>query len=285
MIRSILLVLGESPYDTSAKNFAFWLARKEGSQIQALSIIDITSFEVPVIGTPDGFMPSAVIPPLKENRHVLTELTAVGNERLSRFSTQCADRGIPCFTELRTGIPGDIIHRASIAHDIVVLSRSGYSRVDAGGEKMDGFVAPAIRASVRPVLVAGAEFHEDSEIRNVLVAYDGSRHAARALPLAADLAARPGVSCTLFVVAHAEEVGQEVLEPAEAYLCHRGIAPGKQVRVSSKSSDVICEMVKTGGVDLLIMGAYGHSPIREVLFGSTTEHILANCRANVILQS
>jgi nucleotide-binding universal stress UspA family protein len=33
------------------------------------------------------------------------------------------------------------------------------------------------------------------------------------------------------------------------------------------------------------MGAYGHSPIREVLFGSTTERILSHCSANVILQS
>ena len=37
--------------------------------------------------------------------------------------------------------------------------------------------------------------------------------------------------------------------------------------------------------DILIMGAYGHSPIREVLFGSTTERILSSCTANVILQS
>jgi nucleotide-binding universal stress UspA family protein len=70
-----------------------------------------------------------------------------------------------------------------------------------------------------------------------------------------------------------------------AYLCHRGLTPEKQAKVSSKPSELICEMVKDGGVDLLIMGAYGHSPIREVLFGSTTEHILANCKANVILQS
>jgi nucleotide-binding universal stress UspA family protein len=285
MIRSILLVLGESPYDASAKNFAFWLARKEGSQIQALAVIDIAAFEVPVIGTPDGFMPSVVAPPLRESRNVLMELTDVANERLNRFSTQCAKRGIPCFTEHKTGMPGDIINRASIAHDIVVLSRAGYGRISRSEEGVDAFIAPAIRASVRPVLVVGLEFREDSEIRNILVAYDGSRHAARALSLAADLANRPGVSCTLLTVAPSEEVGREVLEPAETFLGRRGIMHAKQVKVGSKPSDVICNMVKTGGVDLLIMGAYGHSPIREVLFGSTTEHVLANCNANVILQS
>jgi len=285
MIRSILLALAESPYDSSARNFAFWLARKEGCQIQALAVIDIAAFEVPVLGTPDGFMPSVVTPPLRESRTLLMDLTAVAKERLSQFSSQCASRGIPCSTEFRTGIPGEVIGQAAIAHDIVVLSRTGYNRIAGPEETVDALVAPVARASVRPVLVAGSDFQEDSEIRNVLVAYDGSSHAARALPLAAELAARPGVSCTLATVAQSEDSGREVLAPAEAFLFHHGITPGAQVKVSSKPSDVICDMVKSKGVDVLIMGAYGHSPIREVLFGSTTEHVLANCTCNLILQS
>lgn len=285
MIRSILLVLGESPYDASAKNFAYWLARKEGSRIQALAVIDIAAFEVPVIGTPDGFMPSVVTPPLRESRNLLSELTAMAKERLDRFANQCSSRGIPCYTECKTGIPGDVISRASVSHDIVILSRAGYSRIANPEDSIDGFVAPAIRASVRPVLVAGANFHENTEIRSVLVAYDGSRHCARALPLAADLAARPGVACTLLSVAQSEELGQDILEPAEAYLYHRGIKPQKRIQVGTKPSDIICDIAISAGIDLLIMGAYGHSPIREVLFGSTTEHVLSKCRANVILQS
>ena len=60
MIRSILLALAETPGDVSAKNYAFWLARKEGSHVHAVAMIDITAFEVPMIGTPDGFMPSVL---------------------------------------------------------------------------------------------------------------------------------------------------------------------------------------------------------------------------------
>jgi nucleotide-binding universal stress UspA family protein len=285
MIRSILLALAESPYDASARNYAFWLARKEGSHVHALAVIDVAAFEVPVLGTPDGFMPSVVTPPLGESRSLMMDLTTIAKERLNQFSDQCGSRGIPCSIEFKAGIPGEVIGRTAVAHDIVVVSRTGYSRIADPQQSVDALIAPVIRASVRPVLVAGSEFREGREIRNVLVAYDGSSHAARALLVAAELAARPGVSCTLVTIAQSDDVGRELIEPAEAFLFHHGITPRKQILIGSKPADVICGMVTSGGVDILIMGAYGHSPIREMLFGSTTERVLAHCPANVILQS
>jgi nucleotide-binding universal stress UspA family protein len=285
MIRSILLALAEAPSNASAKNYALWLARKEGSHIHALSVIDIAAFEVPVLGTPDGFMPSVVPPPLRESQSLLDELTAMAKERLEQFTNQCASRGISSSTETKTGIPGEIISRTAVAHDIVVVSRTGYNRTANTQETIDSLIAPVIRNSIRPVLVAGMEFREGGDIQNILVAYDGSAHSARALLVAAELAARPGVICTLVTVAQSEDSGQEILLPAEAFLSHHGIAPRKRVVTHSKPSDVICGLVASGGIDIVIMGAYGHSPIREVLFGSTTERILSHCTANVILQS
>lgn len=285
MIRSILLVLADAPHDAGARNYAFWLARKEGSRVHALSVVDIAALEVPVIGAPDGFMPSVVAPPLKETQSLIDDLTAVAKERLSRFADQSTARGVPFSVEVKTGIPEDVISAAAVAHDIVVLSRSGYSRVPGPEESVDAWVAPVIRRSVRPVLVAGSAFREEGDIRNILIAYDGSPHAARALLVAAELAARPGVDCALIHVSASEETGQAVLEPAESFLLHHGVSARRQVIVSSKPAEVICGLATSGGVDLVIMGAYGHSPIREVLFGSTTERVLANCDANVVLQS
>jgi nucleotide-binding universal stress UspA family protein len=285
MIRSILIALAEPPNDAGAKNCAFWLAKKEGSHVRALAVVDVTTFEVPVLGGPDSFMPSVMTPPLSENQSLMQDLMNNAKERLDLFAAQCSSRGIPSATEAKTGIPGDVISRAAVAHDVVILSRTGYNRIANERETIDAWIAPVVRGSVRPVLVAGAEFREGSDIRNVLVAYDGSPHSARALLTAAELAARPGVNCRLITVAQSEEIGQEVIASAEAFLFHHGVSPKKQVLISSKPSDVICELVASGGVDILIMGAYGHSPIREVLFGSTTERILTHCATNVILQS
>jgi nucleotide-binding universal stress UspA family protein len=285
MIRSILLALAEAPSDASARNYAFWLSRKEGSHVHAVAIIDITAFEVPMIGTPDGFMPSVVPHSFRESQSLIDEMSMRCRERLDQFAEQCDSRGISCSTETKTGIPNEIISQSAVAHDIVIVSRTGYNPTANTKETIDSLVAPVIRSSVRPVLVAGTEFQEESEISNILVAYDGSSHSARALLVAAELAARPGTNCTLVTVVPSEDSSGEILAPAEAFLAHHGVIPKKQIEVSSKPSSIISGLVASGDIDLLIMGAYGHSPIREVLFGSTTERILSHCSVNVILQS
>ncbi len=285
MIRSILIALADSPDNLSARNYAFWLAKKKGSRIHAVALIDIAAFEIPVLGTPDGFMPSVVPPPIKENGSLLGELSEAAQKSLQHFADQCASRGIPATVEIKTGIPGEIIGRMAVAHDIVIVSRSGYNPIASSQETMDSLVAPAIRNSVRPVLVAATEFREESDIQKILVAYDGSRSSARALMATAEIAARPGVDCLLVTVAQSQNSGKELIGPAEAFLAHHGVSPRTHIATGSKPSDVICGMVATGKADLVIMGAYGHRPLREVLFGSTTEKVLSHCAANVILQS
>jgi nucleotide-binding universal stress UspA family protein len=283
MICSILLALAEPPYDASAKNYAFWLAKKEGSHVHALAVVDITAFEIPVLNSVDGMMPAAT-PLFAESQALTRELIASAQEHLDLFAGQCADRGISFSSDIKTGIPEDVISSMAIAHDIVVISRSGYRHIQSQND-VDSSIAPVIRNSVRPVLVAGSEFKEEGNIHKILVAYDGSMHAARALPAAAELAARSGVQCTLVTVASSEEQGEEILSPAESFLYHHGIVARKKIMLSSKPSEEICRMAASGGADLLVMGAYGHNQIREAIFGSTTERILSHCGINVVFQS
>jgi nucleotide-binding universal stress UspA family protein len=269
----------------SAREYAFWLARKDTSHVHVLAVIDVKAFEIPVMGTPDGFMPSVVTPPLQESQTLLDDLTATAKEHLDQFARECVSRGLHCSTEIRTGIPGEVIAREAVAHDIVIMSRSGYARSSTSEKKVESIVSHVIRGSIRPVMVVGDTFPPEGEIRNILVAFDGSIHAGRALRIAAELCFRSGARCGLVTVAGSEDAGLETLIPAEAYLHHHKINLQKQVIVGTKASEVICDLVTETKADVLVMGAYGHSPIREVLFGSTTERVLNHCGSTVILQS
>lgn len=284
MIRSILLPIGEGPLPAVAREYAFWLAGRDGSRIHALAVIDIKTFEIPVLGTPDGFMPSVVTPPITESQNLLAEMTTLARERLQAFARECADRSIACSTDIRTGIPGELIVREAMAHDIVIMSRSGYSRAPSGDGRVDPLVSQVIRGSIRPVLVSGEKFRA-GETLHLLVAFDGSIHAGRVLAVAAELGNRPGVKCTLVTISATEDAGAETQAPAEAFLTHHGITPAKQVIMGARSSEIICDLVAKAGADILLMGAYGHRPMREMLFGSTTERVLAHCSTAVILQS
>ena len=279
MVKSVLLPLLEGATTDNAREYAFWFAQKHGGQIHALGLIDVKSFEIPVLGTPDGFMPAVVTPPVQESEKLLEEMVALARERLEQLGKDCGAKGVPCSTDLKIGIPGEIVTREAVAHDLVILARAPY----VGAERrLDALVPGVIRGSIRPVLVAGRPFRS---IRHILIAYDGSIHAARALVIAAELGALPEVRTTLVNIAGSEEAGQEALAPAEAYLSHHGVNLQKKVLAGTRASDVICELVTSSEADLLVMGAYGHSPIREMLFGSTTERVLSHCAASVVLQS
>jgi len=286
MLASILLPLAEWPQLAHAQDYAFWLAKRYGGHVQGLAVIDVKSFEIPVLGTADGFMPSVVSPPVAESHALLEELTRIARERAARFARAGAEGGLSCSTEIRTGIPSDVIAQEAVAHDLVVMARSGYGRVPRSNDtQVDPLVSGVIRSSIRPVLVAGKAFPASGAIKSLIVAFDGSVHAARALSVAVELGAGFGVECLLATIAPAEEAGQETLAPAEAFLRHHGMMPKKKVVVGSKPSELLCDITRAAGSDILIMGAYGHSPIREVLFGSTTERVLNHCEATVILQS
>jgi nucleotide-binding universal stress UspA family protein len=61
---------------------------------------------------------------------------------------------------------------------------------------------------------------------------------------------------------------------------------GRVARPGARSGDpeaVIGEYVRTAGIDLLVMGAYGHSQVRRLLVGSTTSTMIRTCLVPVML--
>ncbi len=286
MLPSILLPLADWPHAAQAESYAFWLAKQARSHIHALAVIDVKSFEIPVLGTADGFMPSVVSPPAAESKNLIDELTRLARERADHFAHICGQRMLPCSTEIRTGVPDDVIAREATAHDIVVMARAGYALASRSDAKwVDPLVCSVVRESVRPVLIAGKELPESGAVRTLMVAFDGSAHAVRSLTVASELAVAFALECSLVTIAPSEDAGLDTLLPAESYLYHHGVTPKKKVVVGLKTSELLCNLVTSAGADILIMGAYGHSPVREMLCGSTTERILSHCNTTVILQS
>ena len=280
MIQSILLPLSDNVVPESAVDCALWLANSYNCRIHALAIVDIKSYEMPVLGTPDGFMPSVVAPPIEESQALLSEVTAQVKGQMGSFAERCRERKVPCSTDMRIGVPGEIIAQASVAHDLVVMARAAHGRT-APLQNLDSLLPPVIRSSVRPIWVPSAAFND---VKGVLIAYDGSVHASRVLSTAMTLASRSQIECHLVNIAASEETGLKVLEPADAYLRNHGIEALKRVVKGSHAADTICDLMEHSGLDVLLMGAYGHSPIREMIFGSTTEKVLSHCDSSVVLQ-
>lgn len=110
----------------------------------------------------------------------------------------------------------------------------------------------------------------------VVVAWDGSRSASRALADSLPVLKRAREVRLLTVLNEKPGTGRDHGEAAQRHLRMHGVeAVLDEVDAAGKPiGTVLDHYVKSRSADLLVMGAYGHSRAREFLLGGATEHTL-----------
>jgi nucleotide-binding universal stress UspA family protein len=99
---------------------------------------------------------------------------------------------------------------------------------------------------------------------------------------AADLASSLGLPLAVLHVGRDEGATQKVLEEARRYLTTYRIEAEYLAR-TGYANETILDVMAEGAYDLLVIGAYGHSRIIEMVLGSTTEYVLRNSSSPVFL--
>ena len=166
--------------------------------------------------------------------------------------------------------------------DLVLVNQT-----DPEDESRTGF-ADAILLSVgRPVLVLPYAGNATVKADNVLVCWDAGREAARAVTDALPLLQRAKRVTVLSVDGRASAGGHGEQPGADIalYLSRHGIK-AEAARTTSGGIDpgsVILSRAFDYGTDLIVMGAYGHSRVREVLLGGATRTILQQMTVPVLM--
>ncbi len=133
-----------------------------------------------------------------------------------------------------------------------------------------------VRAVHRPVLVAARAF---KPIRRFMIAFDGSATTRKCVEMVAASPLLAGLPCRLLAVGDTTPDG---LRDAAAQLEARGFEVQVDVLPGSPET-VIATQVAEQAIDLLVMGAYGHARIRQLIVGSTTTQVIRNCTIPVLL--
>jgi nucleotide-binding universal stress UspA family protein len=161
------------------------------------------------------------------------------------------------------------------AADLIVASQA-----DPDWEMSGFFDAPERLAleSGRPVLIVpyAGSFGEIG--KRIMVAWSGKRESARALYDALPLLKSADAATLLCVVGRGADGESGQLPGAEiaATLARHGVnvTVRKTIAEDIGVADEILARLADDGSDLLVMGAYGHSRLREMVFGGVTRHIL-----------
>lgn len=162
--------------------------------------------------------------------------------------------------------------------ELVVVGKRG-EHAGATQSPLGSNLEELVRISIRPVLVAARAFRP---IKRFLIAFDNSASARKVVSYVAASPLLKGLECHVVMVGRADTAHQTALQAARDQLAGSGFAVSEKLRPGS-AANVITDMVKELEIDLLAMGAYGHSHIREFIVGSTTTKMVRSCAVPVLM--
>lgn len=146
-------------------------------------------------------------------------------------------------------------------------------------DKIGAKLESIIRSLHKPILVVNAEFKAPERI---MLAYDGSQAAEKALDMVATSPLYKGLTCHLVCVSQDEGKGQ-LLEVAANKLKLTGGIEVIAKKLVGKPELVLSEYQEQKGIDMTVMGAFGHTRIRDWLLGSFTVKMLTHSRKPLLL--
>lgn len=161
---------------------------------------------------------------------------------------------------------------------LLVLARHSATN-DNVAEHVGSQLLNVVRTLQRPTLITCGDFIAP---QNYLFAYDGSFTARKALQMVASSPLLAGLPCHLLMVGSDEAACKVLLNEAAEV-----IKPSaSEVTIIWREADIepsIRAYQLQQKIDLLVMGAYGHSRIHQLLLGSTTSQLIASSTSPLLI--
>jgi len=277
MFKRILVPTDGSEYSAAAFDYAVFLANSfENALVCGLSVVDVKTLAGPLLhdlGVSIGLGPFDTYQPKvrKMLQSRAEEAIAVGREK-------CEAGGVEFESHTVDGIISrEILHKADRC-DLVVMGKLG-EHADWRSSLFGHTVETVVRTSHHPVLVTPQKFCEPTR---ALIAYDGSTHSYDAMHDGGELAMKLNIPLVAVSAHPIQKKAQEHCQAAEKYLSRYGVEV-KTIARSGDAEEAILTVLDEENCDLLIMGAYGHSMIRELILGSTTEQVMRQAKCPILL--
>lgn len=259
--KTILLGLAAGDQRNEAKiHTAMGLAASQGAHVTALYMIP--PFNIPVYA-------AVPIPSDIADRYYAEEGTAAAPVIEAFEAALRAQGDVTGEIRISRTLPLDALQDNAAFADLIVLGQPDEEHYDPATDSLIGDIA---LSSGLPVLAVPRVGNYDSIGKNVLVAWTRARESTRALREALPLLET--AERVLVMRANAPDDGRAA--EIGAYLARHGVKVDiKDVTVKDISiADAILNAVSDEGCDLIVMGAYGHSRVREYAFGGATRDIL-----------
>lgn len=276
--QDIMVVLDDNPACEERLRLAARLASQHGAHLTGVMVIDY--LYIPT------YAKSQVPPELVSwRRQVEDESRARVHEQFERVAEA---EGVPAQWHTVRGVAAQVLADFSRYADLTVVGQ--YDPEAEGLGVSPDLAEHVVLGSGRPVLTVPYAGSFPTVGQRVMVAWDGSREAARAMADALPLLRGADKVITLSAVPkrrpqrkRAPDEEMPDLDIARHLARHEVTVEAQRIDVGDVSiSDTLLNRISDESIDLLVMGAYGHTRAREIWLGGVTRDLMRHMTVPVL---
>ncbi|MCC5856127.1 MAG: universal stress protein [Idiomarina sp.] len=262
-------------------DYAAWSAERMGTELVLLNVLDDVRASEETdfsgnIGMDERQRLLAELADLEEKRAKLARQQ--GHTFLEAARKHVQERFEEPVLRQRHGDLVDTLSELESEIRLLVIGRQG-KRGAGIGQHIGHQVERVIRALHRPTWVVHGEFKAPERI---MIAFDNSATAKKAVEMVAGSPLFRGIPVDVVMVGADTGDHQQQLQWAEGKLKDQGFAVTTAI-IAGDVEEALNEYAKTHQVDAMVMGAYGHSRIREFLVGSHTNALIKSAKVPLLL--
>lgn len=281
--RIVLACVDQSPFADTVADYAIWSAKQLDAPLVFLHVIERHQDTV-ISRDHSGTMG------MDERNHLLKllsdedELKNKNARELSRiFMNRLREKALAAgVTQVDTKQRiGSLIESVSEQQDDVrlfVVGRRG-QHAKQSDKMLGGNLEVMVRAISRPILTVHEAFRKPTK---ALIAFDGKQASRKAVDMVAKSPMFRGFPVHVLMAGERTAEGQRALQWVKERLKEADINAIVS-QVPGDTEEVIAQTVQDEQIDILLMGAYSHSPLRSFLFGSKTSELLGASEVATLL--
>ena len=281
--QKVLACVDQSAFADHVTDYAAWAAQRLGAPLELLHVIDRHPETSQIQDHSGSLTPNA-------QEHLLGELAEADEARtkaareqgrlfLNRLRERALAAGVMTVdVRQRLGHLDETLHEQQAGVRLFVLGRRGESARSTQRD-LGRNVERVVRALDRPILTVTEGFKAPER---VLIAFDGSSITRRGVEMVAASPLFKGLPVYLLMSGKASQEGPKQMAWATEKLESAGFGVVGEI-VPGDPETVIAQAIQSRGIDLLVMGAYTHSPLRSLFFGSKTADLLRSARIPTLL--
>ena len=279
----VLACVDLSPYAEHVADYAAWAAARMGAPLEFLHVID----RHPALqGSQDhsgAIGANAQETLLKNLSEEDAARTRAEREQARSFLQGLRERALaagahPVDTRQRHGDLADTLSEQQDGVRLFVLGRRGAS-ASTTQRDLGRHVEWTVRSLQRPILAVTERFKAPER---VLIAFDGSAITRKGVEMVAASPLFKGLPVHVMMSGKPSGDGPKQIEWARQTLEQAGFGVVADIEPGDPET-VIGHAIQRKGIDLLVMGAYTHSPLRKLFAGSKTTELLRAAKVPTLL--